>query len=444
MSFIRDYQLEIMLFLIGVGTLLVFAIALTHSITDKRRNILLTMAISSVIILVFERYAYLFRGDVSELGFYMVRISNGLVFFLLIFIPFLVSQYLKDLYENEGKAEKKSISLTIADVVFVIGTVLLIVSQFTGFYYTFDDQNIYRRSIGFAFVYIPPLLIVALQIFSLIRNYSRLPKLLFTSLFVSLVLPVIASLIQLFAYGISFSVMVTVLVIVIYYIYVIYDVNKTAEKAKDQEIAFYKEIQKTQASMFEQTVEALVSAIDAKDFRTCGHSSRVAMYSRKIGEKAGYSKKECEHLYFAALLHDVGKIGIPDHILNKPDKLTDEEYEKIKSHTIMGEQILSSIKLAPYLSVGARCHHEKYDGTGYPDGIAGEDIPEIARIIAVADAFDVMTSVRTYHNPMPLNIVRQEIIDSKGIHFDPRFADIMLEIIKDWQEVPNKNVGRNK
>ena len=432
MSFIRENQLDIMLVLIGICVILALAILLTKSISGKRRNVLAVMAVASAMILAFERCAYMFRGDVSDLGFYMVRISNGLVFFFLLFIPFLVNQYLKDLYKNEGGVEKPSIPLKIADVVFVIGTALLIISQFTGLYYTFDAQNVYQRSMTFVLVYIPPILMVMLQMVSLIKHQSNLPKALSLSLLASLILPVIASLIQLFAYGISFSVMVTASVIVIYYSYMIYDLNKTASKAKDQEIEFYKEAKKMQTSMFEQTVEALVSAIDAKDIRTRGHSARVAMYARKIGEKAGLSEEECEDLYFAALLHDAGKIGIPELILNKPEKLTDEEYETVKSHTVMGDQILSKIKLAPYLSVGARSHHERYDGTGYPDGLAGEDIPEIARIIAVADAYDVMTSKRTYHDPMPTSAVRQEVVDGKGTQFDPRFADIMLEMIDDW------------
>ena len=432
MSFIRENQLDIMLVLIGICVILALAILLTKSISGKRRNVLAVMAVASAMILAFERCAYMFRGDVSDLGFYMVRISNGLVFFFLLFIPFLVNQYLKDLYKNEGGVEKPSIPLKIADVVFVIGTALLIISQFTGLYYTFDAQNVYQRSMTFVLVYIPPILMVMLQMVSLIKHQSNLPKALSLSLLASLILPVIASLIQLFAYGISFSVMVTASVIVIYYSYMIYDLNKTASKAKDQEIEFYKEAKKMPTSMFEQTVEALVSAIDAKDIRTRGHSARVAMYARKIGEKAGLSEEECEDLYFAALLHDAGKIGIPELILNKPEKLTDEEYETVKSHTVMGDQILSKIKLAPYLSVGARSHHERYDGTGYPDGLAGEDIPEIARIIAVADAYDVMTSKRTYHDPMPTSAVRQEVVDGKGTQFDPRFADIMLEMIDDW------------
>ena len=181
--------------------------------------------------------------------------------------------------------------------------------------------------------------------------------------------------------------------------------------------------------LFEQTAEALSSAIDAKDSYTNGHSRRVAEYSQKIAEEAGMSEEECERVYFAALLHDVGKIGVPIGILTKKGKLTKEEFEEIKLHPVMGGQILSSIRQSPWLSIGARYHHERYDGKGYPEGLKGEDIPEIARIIAVADAYDAMTSNRSYRKAIPQHIVREEMIKCIGTQFDPEFAKHMIHLI---------------
>ncbi|MBR5377163.1 MAG: HD domain-containing protein [Lachnospiraceae bacterium] len=180
---------------------------------------------------------------------------------------------------------------------------------------------------------------------------------------------------------------------------------------------------------FEQTAEALASAIDAKDAYTNGHSRRVAEYSRAIAEKAGKTEEECEKVYFAALLHDVGKIGVPIEILSKNGRLTDEEFEQIKQHPVVGGQILSSIRKSPWLSVGARYHHERYNGRGYPEGLKGEDIPEIARIIAVADAYDAMTSNRSYRNAIPQHIVREELVKGIGTQFDPGFVKIMIHMI---------------
>ncbi|MBR5088575.1 MAG: HD domain-containing protein [Ruminiclostridium sp.] len=193
-------------------------------------------------------------------------------------------------------------------------------------------------------------------------------------------------------------------------------------------VAFRKK-EKMQRRLFHQTATALVNAIDAKDKYTHGHSSRVADYSRKLAEMSGKSEKECEDVYYAALLHDVGKIGIPGSIINKDGRLTDEEYTQIKLHPTKGVQILESITEFPYISVGAHYHHERYDGRGYPEGLKGDKIPEIARIIAVADSYDAMTSKRSYRDPIPQQRVREEIVKGSGTQFDPEYARLMLHLI---------------
>ena len=194
--------------------------------------------------------------------------------------------------------------------------------------------------------------------------------------------------------------------------------------------------------LFEQTATALVNAIDAKDKYTHGHSSRVAEYSRVLARMNGKSEKECDDIYHSALLHDVGKIGIPVSIINKEGKLTKEEYEYIKQHPALGAQILEKIEEYPFLSIGAHYHHERYDGKGYPDGLKGEDIPEMARIISVADAYDAMTSKRSYRDPIPQQKVREEIVKGIGMQFDPVYARLMVRLIdydteyelKEWEE----------
>ncbi len=178
-------------------------------------------------------------------------------------------------------------------------------------------------------------------------------------------------------------------------------------------------------------VHTLADAIDAKDAYTKGHSGRVADYSREIAKRYGYSPERQEEIYMMGLLHDVGKIGVPDAVINKPGKLTDEEYDKIKTHPGRGAKILENIVEMPKLATGARWHHERFDGRGYPDGLAGEDIPEEARIIAVADAYDAMTSHRSYRDVIPQEVVKGELEKGSGTQFDPKFAAIMLEIIKE-------------
>ena len=176
-------------------------------------------------------------------------------------------------------------------------------------------------------------------------------------------------------------------------------------------------------------VHTLAKAIDAKDAYTNGHSERVADYSREIARRYGYDEDRQEEIYMMGLLHDVGKIGVPDTVINKPGRLTDEEYAVIKKHPVMGAEILATVSEMPGLVTGARWHHERYDGSGYPDGLKGEEIPEEARIIAVADAYDAMTSHRSYRGIIPQDKVRSEIENGIGRQFDEKFARIMLEMI---------------
>ena len=186
--------------------------------------------------------------------------------------------------------------------------------------------------------------------------------------------------------------------------------------------------------LFGETVMALAKTIDAKDAYTRGHSQRVGRYARHITYKLGWPDEEQQKIYFMGLLHDIGKIGVPEAIINKPDKLTDEEYDKIKQHTVIGSEILSLVAEFPELTIGARAHHERFDGKGYPDGIAGQEIPVYARIIAVADAYDAMTSKRSYRDVLPQNVVRAEIMKGRGSQFDPQFSDVMVQIIDEDEE----------
>ena len=175
---------------------------------------------------------------------------------------------------------------------------------------------------------------------------------------------------------------------------------------------------------------ALSQTIDAKDKYTKGHSNRVAKYSRMLAEALGEDEKTQENIYYVALLHDIGKIGVPNAIINKPGKLTDEEYEIIKTHPVIGSDILKTISSMPEISIGARSHHERYDGKGYPDGLKGEEIPWIARIIGVADSYDAMTSNRSYRSYLPQDVVKAEILKCRGMQFDPKVADAMIKLIE--------------
>ena len=185
---------------------------------------------------------------------------------------------------------------------------------------------------------------------------------------------------------------------------------------------------------------ALAKAVDAKDRYTSGHSARVAAYSGEIAKRMGKTEEEQEQIYTMGLLHDIGKIGVPEAIINKNGRLTDEEFAKIKEHPGIGHEILKNVTELPGLATGARWHHERYGGGGYPDGLSGLDIPEEARIIAVADAYDAMTSNRAYSNVRPQEEVRAEILRCKGSQFDPGIADIMIAMIDDDTEYKMREI----
>lgn len=190
-----------------------------------------------------------------------------------------------------------------------------------------------------------------------------------------------------------------------------------------------------------QIVQTMSRAIDAKDKYTNGHSVRVAEYSMEIARRFGKTDEEQKNIYMLGLLHDVGKIGVRDAIITKTSRLTDEEYAVIKTHTSIGAEILQGITELPDIATGAHWHHERYDGRGYPDGLSGEAIPEVARMIAVADTYDAMTSKRSYRDALPQEAVRSEIEKGIGSQFDPGFARIMLEMIDEDREYRMREGG---
>ena len=189
------------------------------------------------------------------------------------------------------------------------------------------------------------------------------------------------------------------------------------------------ELAKKQVEMGNETILTIAKTVDAKDENTSQHSIRVSEYSVLIAQKLGFSKEACDELRRTALLHDIGKIAIPDRVLKKPDRLTDEEYETMKSHVVKGAEILKNFTLLEHVEEGALYHHERYDGSGYVHGLKGEEIPINARIIGIADAFDAMTANRVYRKKLNPDLVLGELEKGRGTQFDPKLTDIMMELI---------------
>lgn len=175
-------------------------------------------------------------------------------------------------------------------------------------------------------------------------------------------------------------------------------------------------------------LHSLTSAVDAKDPYTCGHSERVALLSRRLAREIGLPEQQIERIYMASILHDVGKIGVPEAVLHKTGKLTNEEFDQMKKHPQIGARILADIKQVEDLIPGVMHHHERFDGKGYPSRLSGENIPLMGRIICIADCFDAMTSNRTYRRALPLEVAMIELRRCAGTQFDPKLADAFLKI----------------
>lgn len=408
--------------LVEVCIVLIIFINITDTISKKRKTLLSVVALAAMFLIIADTNSDIYNGATTIIGGYAVRIIKFLAYWLNLVIIFTFTQYLKDLLLKEGGQKKTPITIKVVEYITVAATIALIASQFFGVYYYYDEANVYHRGFFYPGSYIfafAALVVLVYTIAKYRKNLSRkmiLPLLLFT------IMPVLTATIHFFIDQYTLTSGSIVAMVVLLYSFSIMDANDIVKTTREKEI-------KTQKLMLSQTAMALAEAIDAKDKYTNGHSRRVAEYSVKIAEKYGKSEEECEEIYLIGLLHDVGKIGVPNVIINKSSKLTNEEYEIIKTHTTKGREILEKISILPNLPIGANYHHERYDGKGYPEGLKGEQIPEIARIIAVADTYDAMASRRSYRNCLPMEKIRDELIKGMGTQFDTKFAHIMVELI---------------
>ena len=326
----------------------------------------------------------------------------------------------------------------VVHILLIIDYLLLLTNPLTRLVFEYDSAGNYIHKELFLLVaYVFPILffiIGSIYMFIHWRNYRRNQVI---AMIIAIILSGICFILQMLFFDdilITFYIASIGLLVIYFsmetpYYEQLIDTMEQLQESREKEA-----VANAKANLSKEVMYALSQAIDAKDHYTNGHSLRVAKYGMEIAKRLGKSEKEQEDIYCMVLLHDVGKIGIRAEILNKKGKLTKEEFDIIKSHTIAGYDILKSIKEIPELATVARSHHEKYDGTGYPDGLKGEEIPENARIICLADCYDAMTSHRSYSYPKPQAEVREEIIRCRGNHFSPEIADVMVAIIDDDTE----------
>ncbi len=227
----------------------------------------------------------------------------------------------------------------------------------------------------------------------------------------------------------NYMIMIFALIMGWFVCFIMIGFQRKRELRQQNEIALLKQ----KNALIKNTVMTIARMVDAKDIYTAKHSARVTKYSLMIGKKLGLSDEEMENLERSALLHDIGKVAIPDGILSKKGKLSKEEYQIMKSHPVFGYDILKDMDSAPQISEGALYHHERYDGKGYPTGLKGEEIPLFGRIIGVADAYDAMSSNRIYRPKCDDAYILSEFKKNRGIQFDPKICDIFIELLESKQ-----------
>lgn len=409
------------------ATLMIFSI-IDKSLSNRRKYSLFFISACTLLLLISDWLFKMYNGNAKDIYSYIGRIAKFSVYFQFLLIILSFNFYLKDLFANEGKTKDIPLLVKYVDYIIAIGIITLGVSQFTGLYYTYEN-NVYQRADGFIIAYVFPILSLMFQMCAILTFKDKIRKRMVIPIFLFTAMPLVAAVAQFFLHKVSLTSITIVAMVILLYCFSIEDTNNMLAEAHKKEVAFLIDKQENIRKMTMQTALALVEAIDAKDEYTKGHSSRVADYSVMLAEKAGKSKEEQQNIYFIALLHDVGKIGVPDTIINKKGKLNDEELELMNRHPLIGEEILSKITSSPDLVIGAAYHHERIDGKGYPYGLSGDEIPEIAKLVAVADAYDSMASKRSYRDVMPQSAIREQIENGIGTQFDPTYAKYMLELI---------------
>ena len=406
---------------IGICVVLMLFSFITDSLSKRRKRILFGLVFAAVCLIISEQLARVYDGDTGIIGIYVARISKFLNYELNLLNIFVFGLYVKDTIRDD-EDDRMPKSLIVNNCVLLAGAITVVISQFTGLYYHYSDSNRYQRGHFYVLSYIYSSIAIIILAANIIKKRQKFTKKLFLPFLAFTLAPMAASIAHFIIRGTSLVSATVVAMTVLLYCFSILDANDVMREAQEKEMENARQMEL-------QTADALAGAIDAKDTYTSGHSKRVAHYSALIAEKLSKSKEYCDEIYLIGLLHDVGKIGIPGSIINKDGGLTDEEYGIIKTHPQKGEEILSKITFSPNLSIGAHYHHERYDGKGYPEGIRGEAIPEFARIVAVADSYDAMTSKRSYRDGLPKEEVRKELLNGAGTQFDPKIVAVMVDLM---------------
>ena len=440
----RQMNIVMEAFCVVLCSLLLFYLYLDRHEKDKTNKWFFGMVLSNICMLLGDMTDWTLSntpGTAAHLtlwiGLILYFSSSGML--MLTYTGYVISHI-------EGKSIRvPKIVLRLAMLLAGITALTALTTPFTkGLFYIARPDNSYNRGSFYIVSQISTYSIYIIAIYLLIRyrkNLRRKELLFFWSY---IVLPILAQIVQMATYEIAALNVAVTFVLMLIFIFIQSEIKLEMERKehalKKIEMDHMEILQEHQERLLDQIITALSNTVEAKDIYTGGHSARVAAYVREIMCRMGASEQEQIDAYYIGLLHDVGKIRVSDSIINKNGRLTDEEYEQMKLHTVAGYHILKEVTMIPDLVMGARWHHERYDGKGYPNGLSGENIPLIARIISVADSYDAMTSNRSYRETMPQQKVRQEIEKGMGTQFDPEIAQIMLDMIDEDNDYEMKQV----
>ena len=440
---IRTHQLNIMLCLCSVCVMIAVLLIFTKFLPIRRKMCIIYMEICATCLLYFDRLAYMYSGNVTRTGYVMVRLSNFLVFFLTSAIVFTFNGYLRESVFGDMKLKELPGRLKAVSVIAVIGMIMSVIAAFTGLYYSFDNMNRYHRSPGFLLCYVVPILCPLIQFTCIFEYRRKIRHYIYIALTLYIFIPIAMGILQIFTYGLSIVNMAMVIVSILLYIFTYLDINEEVVRVHNVEMNNLIEERKTMKQLFDQTATAFMHALDSRDEYMAGRSEKLAEISRMLAAESGFDEKKCDEVYYAALLSDIGMVTMPDSVYDGSESLSDEEEEIIKKKPVLSADILAAIREYPYLSETARYVNERYDGSGYPEGLSGKDIPEYSRLIAVAEAYMKFASVGKNHNPLPAMIIREEFLKNAGTVYDPDYSATLVSMLDSQKILPVVNVDDN-
>ena len=449
-----SYDISYSIAALVISVVLIFIISYKYSKLNTTNKRFKNFVISAILLIALDILTVITNDYAQFIPAWGNIILNSMYFFNGAIVGLLFVYYVipNALTSRSSKVRKNFYIINLS----VLGVYLisLILNGFFGFYFNFDNGS-YTHGAAYFFVNAIAILFVleGLTLVIIGRKHFKLGQRISTFLFVFVFLA--SFLLQITAFpNVLLSDFGTALGLLISffsletpdYLNLMSTLDELNELKGSLEIQVQNRTQELddEKEAYEEltleTLSSLARVIDAKDHYTVGHSFRVAAYAKGMAQRLGFSFNDTEQLYFAGLVHDVGKIGISEAIIAKPGKLTEREFEIIKSHPALGGDILKGIKQFKVFKQVARSHHERYDGNGYPDKLKGEDIPYEARIVTICDTFDAMTSDRSYRKALTDEKALQELRDCSGTQFDPELVKVFIELYNSFPDTIRNHI----